>query len=368
MFGRILGFAVLAAASTAMTANAQTGRDPYVPAELPPSSFSGVQYVDSTGCAFIRAGFGGQVNWVPRFDEDRNPVCGLAPSVRTAVAPTPPAETAPTTTTATAAADPAPAPAAPARQPAAPRATAAPAASVPAAATVQAVPLHLATGPTDHCPQYDPVARERSRTGAAPVRCGPQETHPSDGQPTVGPGSTLRMTQQATAVAPRAIPQGYRPAWSDDRLNPHRGPRTAAGDAQMRRVWTDDVPAQLVEAPGNRQPYTATVSTRSPAATAPAPQTAAPQAQQQAATPQRAPASAAASGYVQVGSFGVPANAQGTAERLSAMGLPVTTAPMRVGGRVLQVVSIGPLAAQQDLAQALQTARQAGFSDAFIRR
>ncbi|WP_114965794.1 SPOR domain-containing protein [Alkalilacustris brevis] len=357
MFGRIFGFAALAAATTAMAANAQSGRDPYVPAELPPSSFTGVQYVDSTGCAFIRAGFGGQLNWVPRFDKDRNPICGLVPTVQMAGAPdervAPVPDEAPATT---AAADPvpAPAPAAPARQPT-PRAAAAPAPALeaPAPAPAKAAPLHVAEGAVDHCPNYDPVGREQSRTGATPVRCGPQAEHPVDGQPSVGPGSPLRVSQ---GVAPRPIPEGYRPAWNDDRLNPHRGPRTAAGDAQMRRVWTDTVPAQLVENPAATRPYTASVSTRSPSATVPVPE-----------APVRTEASVPGS-YVQVGSFGVPDNARGTAERFKAMGLPVATRQMRAGGQTLQVVSIGPLAAQGDLNSALQAARQAGFADAFIRR
>ena len=34
-------------------------------------------------------------------------------------------------------------------------------------------------------------------------------------------------------------------AWNDGRLNPFRGPRTAAGDAQMERIWTNTVPRKL---------------------------------------------------------------------------------------------------------------------------
>ena len=42
------------------------------------------------------------------------------------------------------------------------------------------------------------------------------------------------------------VPKGYRLAWTDDRLNPLRGVGTSQGDAAMKMVWTDDVPARLV--------------------------------------------------------------------------------------------------------------------------
>ena len=51
------------------------------PAELPPASFEGREYVDSRGCAFLRSTFGGEVTWIPRYGPDRQPICGAEPTV-----------------------------------------------------------------------------------------------------------------------------------------------------------------------------------------------------------------------------------------------------------------------------------------------
>ncbi len=67
---------------------------------------------------------------------------------------------------------------------------------------------------------------------------------------------------------------------------------------------------------------------------------------------------------VQVGTFGVASNAEGTAGRLKGMGLPVARA--KIKGGALTVIYAGPFASAADAKAALAAARGAGFSDARI--
>lgn len=61
-------------------AQAKTLRDAETPAEYPPASFKGKQFVDSRGCVYIRAGIDGLVNWVPRVSRSRKALCGQKPT------------------------------------------------------------------------------------------------------------------------------------------------------------------------------------------------------------------------------------------------------------------------------------------------
>ncbi len=445
MLWRVLPFAFAAAMGVALPAAGQgriTG-----PAEAPPAGFTGGQYIDSRGCAFMRAGHGGQVQWVARIGADRRPVCGMTPTrsamasaraaldrpeagtVPTAAASAPAASAAPTAprragqpvgTVASTTTPPriAPAPGRPARtsipaaQYAAPRAVpAAPGASDPAASAPVAAwgcpdqaparqvfdrvdggkvvfctgqgmratgnrpddkrlrrairaaggivpgeaPAIAASSPPPaparrvagapsarrSCPEQAPLRQVFDRWGGGTVVfCTPAGLNVTGARPGdaqlrrairaaggVLPGDADPARARAAAESPTglAIPEGYKPAWTDGRLNPHRGPRTASGEAAMARAR--EVPQELAAAPAAR-----------PVA------------------------------WVQAGVYGVPANAGRSAARLDALGLPVRMSQARLGGKPVQVVVAGPFADAGQVSAALAAVRRAGFTDAFIRR
>lgn len=141
--------ALIALASPVWAQNSQA------PANLPPASFDGREFVDAAGCTFLRSTFGGQVTWVPRFGPDRQLICGQTPTVFAAAQPDPAPAPAvqPVMQPAGSVARPAPAPqlAAPAPRPAAAR--------TPAARTA---PRATPRRPVVHFPQPDAMGRHPS--------------------------------------------------------------------------------------------------------------------------------------------------------------------------------------------------------------
>lgn len=161
------------------------------------------------------------------------------------------------------------------------------------------------------------------------------------------------------------VPKGYKRAWTDDRLNPYRGLGTPQGQYAQDQVWTREVPAEL-QSGGQR---VVVVSTRNPATgRLHVSSKSEPRAQLGAVAPVPQVKAAPRGGlYVQVGTFGVPANAEGAKARLRAAGLPVGTARVTRGGKALQMVMAGPFGDAGSAQSALSAARAAGFGDAYIR-
>ena len=273
-------------------AQAQSLRDAEPPAEFPPASFTGRQYVDSRGCAYIRAGINGNVTWVPRVTQQRQQVSGFQPSLtpaQLAQAPQPRAGSGdapeiltldPQAQPRRSEAEPAPAPRrAETRQPAAPSpgpaptvftnppAPAAPAQTAeagraPAVETAQTAeapkPRYVPSpGPAptvfkNPAPQPVPAPQPAPRQAQRPA---PAHTPSPGPEPTIVGARPAAPATEPTAVAELTpdtrvvrrhvhdnrqntnnfrVPKGYRSAWSDGRLNPARSEHTLAPSLARR--------------------------------------------------------------------------------------------------------------------------------------
>lgn len=509
-FKRAVVTAVILASAGFAAAPAMARTDTSIPAEFPPSSFNGRQYVDSRGCVYIRASTGGLVNWIPRVSRSRQHICNAKPTFAQTQSADLPVIPDPDPVPAVVAAKPAAPKAAPkpaptvAAQPvrtaratvAAPQVKAPPKAEVIAPATTTAAttqrqprftlsslfkprtsstvqaapqppadtvvksstpapvaapsPRRVAQPVSPACPGGSAVSQRYLGTGSG-VRCGPQQQSPvgyaTTRAPTVplgtfaAPMATIASapsatgvqvtpqsispvpqsrTQAATAsdyvavaagsqrVVPRhvyekqqrsallvGIPEGYRPLWEDDRLNPKRAHQTMAGKASMDLIWTETVPRQLIDRasgrdvtrhyPGLSFPYTsfaaqnaatstsisgqATLSSKSfvTEPKAPAVRSKVKQAKKKPAAKPTPATNEAAKTYVQVAMFAQAGNAQRTAGNLAAKGLPMRIWNAKRGGKPVQLVVVGPFVDSGQANAALSIVRRSGFKDAYLR-
>jgi len=439
---RVIALSIIAAAISAVSAPAQNLRNAAPPAEFPPSSYTGKQYVDSRGCIYIRAGIDGNVTWVPRVGRDRKQVCGFNPTTvaGATTAPAPAAKPVEITVPAAAqqtrplppavanpAARPAPAPtprvatvpaapqAAPVivRRPApAPAPVRKPAVTAPRPAQVIA-PRRAPAATGGPCSNASPFS-QRYINRAPDVRCGPQAEPPVtygrgwDRQSALSPRGTATMpyVSPQTRAVPRhvydnrrntrsvSVPEGYRPIWSDDRLNPYRaerrltpaqlragsappagyravaraddrlnpnrGPRSAAGNAQADQIWTRTVPRTLVPLPTDRQIVTV------PREVAKSPAEAERKTLIRLSTRSAPVKASAPRRYVRVATFGSEAQARQAAQAMARGGLPMRLGTVQRGGATQRVVLAGPFTSAAQAQDALQRVHAAGYSGATL--
>lgn len=206
--------------------SAQTLSSASEPAEFPPSSYQGRQYVDSAGCVFVRAGVAGNVTWVPRVTRSREQLCGFQPSLAPRVQAEAPAPAQPvvkaaphTQPAAPARATPAPAPrvvTAPAPTPA-PRVVRQPAPAAIATTQPQrrAAPAQAATG--------TPLSALRPEADPRPVALRPATTAPTAAP--VPSNRAVRLTQPDPARSACANLTGVSAAYTVQ----HRGSPVRCG-------------------------------------------------------------------------------------------------------------------------------------------
>lgn len=254
------------------------------PAERPPERFSGLQYVDSAGCVFMRAGRGDAVTWVPRVTRAGEPLCGYAPTLLADAAPS--TQPAPVVQVATQQRPPVSV-----ARPEAVQATSVTSVAAPRSGVTRTVPAVTvapsvattpkALGPCDaslasagglvgcddpavetanadfatllippqtrnstHGSEEIGVAAARPRN-VAPPGSATYSFNPSGRAGTVVTGPPATIARLSLATQRIAVPRGYKEAWEDGRLNVFRGLGTAQGTAQMRRTWTETVPQRL---------------------------------------------------------------------------------------------------------------------------
>lgn len=420
----LIGVSLLIAALAA-DATAQALKDAEPPAEFPPASYRGIQYVDSRGCVYLRAGIDGNVTWVPQVTRQRRQLCGFAPSLSaeqraaatrqqprqnvqqitiapedrpsepqgaaTAASPAvqlpapkprraPSAAPAPTAAPQVTAAPAAPQPArtrptrtkrqpAPAPAPTVVRAT--PAKPKPAAApaptpVVRAQPAEAAAVPANTRVVRRHIDEARQHVQASPVPQGYRSVW-QDGR--LNPRRAERTLAPSVAQALPKPPRGYRSVWQDGRLNPSRGAGSDAGSASMNAIWTQTVPRKLINPPTTKR----IIRTDTPETSGNSPFWRPKVAK--AGTPQPGKPVSLQSGkaaadpvYLRVAAYHSRADAMTIARRLGRSGLTMRLGQLTRKGATYHLVLSGPFADRASAGQALKRVQAAGFKNAALMR
>ncbi len=444
---RVIAIAVIGTSLGWGAVHAQSFSSMDTPAEFPPASYSGKQYVDSRGCVYIRAGIDGDVTWVPRVSRDRKVICGFKPTFNTPVAGTvsapkvdknvvriapaaAPAQSAPTSKAKTSTTSAAAATVAPTvkaspqtkttvkkttsqtKSVGAPMKTTAiavpPAKPVAAKAPVVAAPAVVAPNarrtvsePPRNSGVSSPCRAGQNTYKGMTVRCGPQALSPVT--PGVGgpvseppqmrfnrdssqlrrdiPGTVVTadtVVSQNTRVLPlhvyeanltyaysAPVPEGYRLAFEDGRLNQKRALMTIAGKTEMDQIWTQTVPRRLIPRKIDDAPATIAAASAARAANV-QPRDAAVVSTR--SEPRQKSLRLAGTPYVQAGTFADATSAQAAAQKLRRSGLPVRIGTYERNGATQRLVLAGPFSTPAAAQKALQTAQVAGFGAAFIRQ
>ncbi len=392
------------------------------PAEDPPGDFSSRQYIDSSGCVFLRDEAGG---WTPRLSRDGSPICGYPPTLSARGLDGKPRlraldpnagrsraellEQALSETVLTnlrpgeLASDPTPMEKLPDMGPE-------PASSAP----MDALKAALAAAPAVRNNMSEALQPNRrlcqllgydDNTGASVLGGDPSQGYCSSLPASdlsrlsfVRPLGEIRQASAKPAIVPEAPAPSAAAATADAKVEAKKPDQPAPPPPKKTTTPKPQVAKPQATKPqiSKPQPSAPAVATAKPNAKTGADKTAAakspvkapvqPAKPEAAATKSvvlpKAPAATAGAKtaapvspglippgarYVQFGTYADPVNADRAAQVVARMGYPVLRGQDKIGGRDVQFVLAGPFSEREAIVRALDAIRRAGFRDAYPR-